>query len=325
MDYKDYYAALGVDRKASKAEIQKAYRKLARKYHPDVNKTPEAEARFKEITEAYEVLKNEDKRAKYDQFGSAWKQSQQTGGPPPGFEDIFSAFGQGAGARGFQTGGSGFSSFFEALFGGGGPGGGGQSWHWQDMGPRSAPGTDHEAAIALSLEEAARGGQREITLTDPETGRNRRLRVKIPSGVRSGQRIRLGGQGGKSPSGDAPGDLYLKVTLRDHPRFKLEGNQLKTLLDVSPAEAALGGEASLPTLNGDVRVRIPPGSSSGRRIRLRGKGYPMASGAGGSDAGDLIAEIRVVVPKDLSAEERALYQQLADLSSSKSPNEGAKT
>ena len=308
MDYKDYYAALGVDRKASKAEIQKAYKKLARKLHPDVNKTPEAEARFKEITEANEVLKNDEKRAKYDQFGSAWQQSQRTGGPPPGFEDIFSSFGQGGGGgRGFRTDGSGFSSFFEALFGGGG-GGGGQGW--QDMGGRAAPGADHEASISLSLEDAARGGEREITVGDPSTGRNRRLRVKVPPGVRSGQRIRLGGQGGKSASGGAPGNLYLKVQLLPHPRFRLEGDKLRAYLDVSPARAALGGEAEIPTLNGSVRVRIPPGSSSGRRIRLRGKGYPA-----GTAAGDLIAEIRIVVPDTLSNEERALYQQLADLSS----------
>lgn len=305
MDYKDYYAALGVDRKASKDEIQKAYKKLARKLHPDVNKTPEAEARFKEVTEANEVLKNDEKRAKYDQFGSAWKQSQGTGGPPPGFEDIFSSFGQGGGGRGFRAEGSGFSSFFEALFGGGG--GGRQSW--QDMGGQAAPGADHEASISLSLEDAASGGQREITVGDPSTGRNRRLRVKVPAGVRSGQRIRLGGQGGKSQLGGAPGNLYLKVNLLSHPKFKLDGDKLRTHLEVSPAMAALGGEAEVATLNGNVRVRIPAGSSSGRKIRLRGKGYPVNAGA----AGDLIAEIRVVVPSELSTEERTLYQQLADL------------
>jgi curved DNA-binding protein len=313
LDYKDYYAALGVDRQATGTEIQKAYRKLARKLHPDVNKTAEAEGRFKEITEAYEVLKNDEKRAKYDQFGSAWKQAQSSGGgPPPGFEDLFDSFG-GQGGRprgGFQGGGSGFSSFFEALFGGGG-GGGGQSaaWNWQDLSSPTGPAPDHEAAIALTLEEAAKGGEREITLGDPATGRNRTLRVKIPAGVRSGQRIRLGGQGGKSAAGGKAGDLYLKVNLEPHRRFRLDGHHLVTTLEVTPSEAALGGEAEVPTLNGKIRVRIPPGSSSGRKIRLRGKGYPSGRGAG-----DLIAKIRVVVPSELSAAERALYEQLSEVS-----------
>jgi curved DNA-binding protein len=317
LDYKDYYATLGVDRKATGAEIQKAYRKLARKLHPDVNKTPEAEARFKEITEAYEVLKNDDKRAKYDQFGSAWKQAQNSGGgPPPGFEDLFASFG-GQGGRprgGFQGGGgSGFSSFFEALFGGGGGGGGGTgpgaSWSWQDISAQAGPAPDHEAQIALTLEEAAKGGEREITLGDPARGRNRTLRVKIPPGVRSGQRIRLGGQGGKPAAGGKAGDLYLNVSLKPHRRFELDGNHLVTSLEVTPSEAALGSEADIPTLNGKIRVRIPAGSSSGRKIRLRGKGYPAGSGAG-----DLIARIRVVVPSHLSDAERALYEQLSEVS-----------
>ncbi|MCZ6507670.1 MAG: J domain-containing protein [Acidobacteria bacterium] len=326
MDYKDYYATLGVDRKASSADIQKAYRKLARKFHPDVNKSPEAEERFKEITEAYEVLKHSEKRVKYDQFGSAWKQAQHTGGPPPGFEDIFSSFGGQTGRGGFEGGGAGgFSSFFEALFGGGGPARSGD-WNWAGTGPgATAPGraqaADQEASIGLSLEEAAGGGTRQITISDPISGRTRTLRVKIPAGVRAGQRIRLGGQGAPAIGGGKPGDLYLRVELLPHPRFELEGNRLLTQLEVAPWEAALGGEAEVPTLTGKVRVRVPPGSSSGRKIRLRGKGFPAS---GGKAAGDLIAEIRVVVPAEPSDEERELYEQLADVSSFRPRGDDAK-
>jgi len=311
LDYKDYYATLGVDRKASSSEIQKAYRKLARKYHPDVNKTPEAEAKFKDVTEAYEVLKNDDKRAKYDQFGSAWKQAQSTGGgAPPGFEDIFSAFsGGGAQGGGYQSSGAGFSSFFEALFGGGGQQ---QRWGWPGQPgqpgpgqPGRAPRTDHESNLPLSLEAAAAGGSHQITINDPTTGRRKQLRVKIPAGVRAGQRIRLAGQGGQG------GDLYLRVELLPHPGFELDGDRLRTTLEIAPWEAVLGGEAEVGTLSGSVKVRIPAGSSTGRKIRLRGKGFPTNAGA----AGDLIAEIRVVVPTELSEEERALYQQLSDISS----------
>ncbi len=323
MDYKDYYAALGVDRKASADEIRKVYKKLARKFHPDVNKTPEAEARFKDITEAYEVLKNKKKRAKYDQFGSAWKQAQNTGAPPSGFEDIFSSFSGGGGrAGGFEArGGEGFSSFFEALFGGGGAGGpggmggrggpAGQTFRWESGGaPPRRRAADHESKLPLSLEEAAAGGAREITLTDPATGRGKTLRVQIPAGVRTGQRIRLGGQGEAAHDGGKSGDLYLVVDLLPHPRFQLDGRRLSTQLDITPWEAALGGEAEVATLTGKIRLRIPPGSSTGKKIRLRGKGFP---GAGA--AGDLIAELRVVVPDKLSDAERELYQQLSEVSS----------
>jgi curved DNA-binding protein len=323
VDYKDYYASLGVDRKATAADIQKAYRKLARKLHPDVNKTADAEARFKEITEAYEVLKSPDKRAKYDQFGSAWKQAQTTGAPPAGFEDIFEAFGgRGGGGRGggFDTAGGGFSSFFEALFGGGGAGEP-RGFQWSSGGRPGAAGPppqDHETTLSLSLEEAAAGGQRQLTLHDPSSGKRRTLEVQVPPGVRAGQRIRLGGQGGSTPGDGRRGDLYLRVELLPHPRFQVAGNQLSTQLDVTPWEAALGGEAEVQTLRGAVRVRIPAGSSSGRKIRLRGKGFPVAGGA----AGDLIAEVRVVVPTELSDAERDLYRQLSEISSFHPRSEG---
>lgn len=322
MDYRDYYGMLGVSRGASQDEIQRAYRKLARKFHPDINKTPEAEQRFKDINEAYEVLKDSDKRAKYDRFGSAWKQAQKTGAAPPGFEDLFSQFGFGGsgGTAGFGGGGfsgqgtriefgggsgSPFSSFFETLFGGGGMGGGG--WQGAETSAR-AVGLDHEAKIVLSLEEAGRGGKREIQLSDPATGKKRTLRVTIPKGVRPGQKIRLAGQGGNR--GSRRGDLYLTVDLLPHPNFTLDGANLKTILAVTPWEAALGGQAKLETLDGTVTLKIPAGSSSGRKIRLRGKGFP----AGGGHFGDLLAEIRVMVPETLSGRQRELFEQLQEAS-----------
>ena len=318
MDYKDYYATLGVAKDASQPEIQKAYRKLARKYHPDVNKKPEADAKFKEINEAHEVLKDEDKRAKYDQFGSNWKQAQQTGAPPPGFEDMYTVFTSGAGGdrgQAYDFSGEGFSSFFDMLFGGGfgGPGQGGPratTWSTGPTGPTHQAGADHEAGISLTLVEAASGGERELTLTDPTTGEHKTLRVKIPKGIRSGQKIRLPGQGGKGRGGSARGHLFLNVDILPDSRFRLEGNDLYTTLPVTPWEAALGGQAKVPTLEGDIAVKIPSGSSCGRKIRFKKKGFPSAKG----NAGDLYAEIRIVVPKELSEDEADLFQQLAEKS-----------
>ncbi len=312
MNYRDYYKTLGVAKTASKDEIQKAYRKLARKYHPDINKDEGAEVKFKEINEAYEVLKDPEKRKKYDQFGSAWKQAQHTGAPPPGFEEIFSQFGFGPGGRvefDFGTGrsgGGGFSSFFETLFGGGRAGG--QAWPGQRAQARQARrGRDHEARISMSIEEAGRGGKREITLTDPETREQRTLRITIPKGIRPGQRIRLAGQGGKSGDGQR-GDLYLTVDILPHPSFRLENSDLHTVIAVAPWEAALGGTAPIKTLDGEVTVKIPAGSSSGTRVRLREKGYPSKNGKNG----DLFAEIRIVVPKELSDRDRELFEALAE-------------
>lgn len=314
MDYKDYYEILGVKKDASQDDIQKAYRKLARKLHPDVNKAADAETKFKDIGEAYEVLKDEDKRRKYDQYGSAWKRAQQTGSPPPGWDQF--DFGQGGGGFG-GMGGDGFSSFFDMLFGEGAarrrggagpagwPGGAGGASGFTPRG-----GADTEAELTITLEEAAHGGKRELALSDPNTGSRKELTVKIPKGVRSGQRIRLTGKGQPSPMGGPPGDLYLKVEIEPHPRFKVEGTDLHTTVPVSPWEAALGTEAAVQTLNGDVRVRIPAGTSSGRKIRLRGKGLPKPGG----EEGDLLAEIRIVVPDKLSDEERQLFERLAEIS-----------
>lgn len=329
MDFKDYYAILGVEKDASQDDIQKAYRKLARKYHPDVNKSPQAEAKFKEIGEAYEALKDPEKRQRYDQFGSAWKQAARQSGGQPRWQNIDFDFG-GAGAgpgQGFEfdLGGSGFSSFFDMLFGGGGPGGpqragrgaggpGGFRTEFRTAGGggRSRGGADIEAPLTLSLEEAARGGKRELVLTDPATGERKTVSVNIPKGLKSGQRIRLAGQGREGSGGGDRGDLYLKIELAPHPRFQLQGRDLQTSLPVTPWEAALGGKAVVPTLNGDVRVRIPAGATQGTKIRLRGKGYPRS--AKSDERGDLYAKIEIVNPPKLSSKERELFEQLAEAS-----------
>ena len=321
VDYKDYYQTLGVSRDASKEEIQKAYRKLARKYHPDVSKEPDAEARFKALSEAYEVLKDPGKRKKYDQFGSAWKQARQTGQPPPGWEGVqfdFGDLGQGGGFRfegaGPGFGGSGFSDFFEMLFGEGGRGGRGgfRTAGGGRPGARSGErrGADQEAPITLTLEEAARGGRRELSLSDPATGETKTLSVSIPPGVKPGGRIRLAGQGGSGSGGGAAGDLFLRVDLAPHARLRLEGQDLHTTVPIAPWEAALGGRATVPTLNGDLTIRVPPGTSSGRRIRLRGKGFPRRKG----EPGDLYAELRIVVPEELSERARELWEELRESS-----------
>ena len=325
MEFKDYYAILGVSKDASREEIQRAYRKLARKYHPDINRGPEAEAKFKEIGEANEVLKDPEKRKRYDRYGAAWKQAQAhggAGGVPPGWQEVHFDFGGPGGGVKFEgadfggmggMGGEGFSSFFDMLFGsGGGPGAG--------AGPRGSGrgtagfarrGADVEAEITLPLREAAHGGRREITLADPATGQRNTYAVTLPKGMRPGQRIRLAGKGGSGSSGGPSGDLLLRVAVAPDPRFKLVGSDLYTTVPVAPWEAALGGEATLETLDGPVRVKIPRGSSSGKKIRLRGRGFPAKDGS----AGDLYAELAIAVPETLSPREEELFRELAEASS----------
>lgn len=322
MKYHDYYETLGIARSASKQEIQKAYRSLARKYHPDVNKDPAAEDKFKEISEAYEVLGDPEKRAKYDQFGAAWKQAQR-GGEAPGFEDFFRGFtGRSANVE-FDLGGGGFSSFFEQLFGGasGEPFGQTRSWSTRSYGPQgfgagqapfSQSGSDHRATLTVTLEEAARGGEREVQLTDPTNGTRKTLRVKVPAGIRPGQKIRLAGQGGGGVGGGPRGDLYLTVELAKHTQFEMDGERLRTVVEITPWEAALGCAAEVPTLDGPITVKIPEGTSSGSQIRLRGKGFPSAKK--GQPAGDLYAEVKIVVPKKLTGSERELFERLAESS-----------
>jgi curved DNA-binding protein len=302
--YKDYYQALGVPRTAPEEDIKQAYRKLARKYHPDVSKEKDAAQRFKAINEAYDVLKDGKKRALYDQYGDAWKAVAEGHASPPDAERAREDFG----AAGFNPEEfSDMGSVFEAFFGGerfrGGQRGGWQARQWPP-----ASSADQEAAIELSVEEAFRGGERSVALLDSDTGERRQYTVRIPAGVRPGQRIRLAGQGAKG--GDIAGDLYLNVQLRSSGRFRLEGDDVHTALPVAPWEAALGATATLGTLDGSVRVKVPPGSSSGRKIRLKGKGYPTSAGT----HGDLYAEIRIEVPTGLEPEERRLLEQWAAIS-----------
>lgn len=314
--FRDYYEVLGIPRTAAQDEIQRAFRKLARKYHPDVNKAANAEDRFKEINEAYEVLKDPDKRKKYDQLGPDWKTGQDFR-PPPGWETQFD-FGQGGGAREFQWGGgSGFSDFFEALFGGqrqysrygGGRGGGQPVW--------SQDGADQEATVRVSLEDICLGATRTITLQMQRMTPQGKLAVqeksydvKIPAGILPGQKIRLSGQGGEGTGGGARGDLYLVVEVEPHPVFRLSGRDLSVDLLLSPWEAALGAEVEIPTVSGSVTLKVPAGTQSGQRLRLKGKGLPNPRGTGG----DLFAVVSVMVPKKLSARERELFEELQSVS-----------
>ncbi len=317
MEYIDYYKELGVPRSASKTDITKAYRKLARQYHPDRNKEPGAEDRFKRISEAYEVLKDDDKRRTYDQYGASWKAAQQ-------------AQDNGAGGYRFSStewespfGSSGFSRFFEHLFGGGAagdrftgqwnifdqgtqrPGGGGSPFGEAGFPPRDL---DQEATLSLSLEEAMAGGRREIRLQDPTAGQAKTYSVSIPAGVRDGQRIRLAGQGSRSPRDGRQGDLFLKVHIRPHPRFTVDGVDIWTPLEVMPWTAALGGTVRLETPEGEVKVKVPAGSSSGRKIRLRNRGLSK----GQNSRGNLYAEIRIMLPESMTAEQRRLFEKLAE-------------
>ncbi len=312
VEYKDYYNTLGVEKDASPGDIQKAYRKLARQFHPDVNKDEGAEARFKDIGEAYEVLKDPDKRSKYDQYGAAWQRVQNGNAPPPGWEGVHFEFGPGTGGFEFRGagagGGSGFSSFFDMLFGAAaGPDlGRGRQSAWS----RPRRGRNHEIALQVSLEEMARGGPRGIEFLDPSSGRTRRLEVKIPAGVLPGQSIRISGKGGKG-TGAPDGDLLLKVEALPHPVFRRRERDIVCDVAVAPWTAALGGKVRIPTLDGCAQANLPAGSSTGRKLRLRGRGLPNPRGQNG----DLLAEVQVVVPTRLSDEEKALFEQLAETSS----------
>ncbi len=321
--FQDYYETLGVARTASADEIKKAYRKLAQKFHPDVNKNPGAEERFKQINEAYEVLGDPDKRKKYDSLGSNWRAGQEFT-PPPGWENVHFEFrgAPGAGQQ-FDFGDlGGFSDFFSQLFGGGFPGGrpgrgrgGGRGDAW------AAPGQDEEAGIEISLEDAYHGAKKSIRLETAAMDERGRVRpqtrtydVRIPAGTTEGSRIRLAGQGGPGSGGGPSGDLYLNVHITPHPLCKVSGHDLEMDLPITPWEAALGSKVTVPTLSGTVAITIPPRTQSGQHLRLRGKGLPRGGSRG---FGDLIAVARIVVPEKLTAKERELFEELARQSSFK--------
>jgi curved DNA-binding protein len=293
VEYKDYYAVLGVPKDATQDDIRRAYRKLAREYHPDLNSDDDAEERFKELGEAYEVLSDSDKRERYDRLGAQWRAREDDPGAGD-FEDFFAGQGFG-GDVGGEFGDGVFSDFFERLFGDGAG--------YRASGPLR--GRDREALLELSLEDALAGGRRRLTLDD-----GRSIEVNIPAEVREGQRIRLAGQGGAGRDGGPAGDLYLLVRFGPHPRFRRQGDDLLVDVDVAPWEAALGATVPVPTLTGSAQVRMPAGSSSGRRLRLRGRGLPRRDG----ERGNLYAVVQIAVPKEPSEEERELFERLAAVS-----------
>ncbi len=305
--YRDYYGDLGVSRDASEEDIRRAYRALARQYHPDVNKDPEAGERFREISEAYEVLRDAEKRSRYDRFGADWKAGQDVprdAGPGfSGFGDAsggFAGFGNGFDDIRVDIGGGEFSDFFEGLFGRGRRRGGASA---RDGFPLR--GGDAEATLELTLEQAVHGGRQRIRLAD-----GRDYEVNVPAGVRDGQRIRLGGEGSPGSGGGPAGDLFLRVRIKPHPRLRVDGSDLYVDLRVAPWEAALGATVQVHTLDGFARVRVPAGSSSGRRLRIRNEGLPRRDGG----RGDLYAVLMIAVPRHLTDEERSLFEQLASVS-----------
>jgi curved DNA-binding protein len=292
MEYRDYYAVLGVDRKASSDEIKKAYRRLARKFHPDVNADPDAEDRFKEVGEAYEVLSDPEKRSAYDALGANW-QDHQNFQPPPDWEQQFS-FGGG----GFTQHDAGFSDFFETLFG---------SHDFRSHGRRAGgfKGADEHARVGITLEEAFRRDSVEISIPQPGL-KPRRLRVRIPAGISDGKRVRLKGQGGPAVGGGQAGDLFVEFRLVPHPHFRPDGRDVHYELPVTPWEAALGTEVEVPTLGGGVKLKVPANSQSGSRLRLKGRGLP------GDPPGDQLVTLKVVLPRADSPARRALYEQMAE-------------
>ena len=310
MEYKDYYKILGVDKNASEKEIKQAYRRLARKYHPDVNPGDKgAEDRFKEINEAHEVLTDPEKRRKYDQLGSSWQQWQRMGRDPGGF-DWGSWYSPGTGQVHVEYGdfsdlfgGGGFSEFFESLFGGIGrsPGVGGQ----RSYRARPRRGRDYEQPVDITLEEAFQGTKRTIHLD------GRRLEVKVPPGVKTGSKVRMAGEGGEGVGGGAKGDLFLKINVLPHATFERKGSDLHCQVDVGLYTAVLGGEIVVPTLKGRVSLKIPPETQSGRSFRLSGQGMPHLRDP--EKHGDLYAKVKVVLPKNLSEAEKKLFRQLATM------------
>ncbi|TCS71576.1 curved DNA-binding protein [Sulfuritortus calidifontis] len=305
MKYKDYYKILGVERGASVDEIKKAYRKLARKYHPDVSKEQQAEERFKEVNEANDVLSDPEKRAAYDQLG--YYQSGQEFRPPPGWGERF-----GGGFGGADMGGMDFGDFFAQMFGGMGGMHGGRGFGGTRGFHRAAKGRDVEASIQISLEEAFHGCERSLNLTSPgQAGRT--VKVRIPAGALPGMRLRVPGKGGASPYGSGQhgpaGDLYLNIEIAPHALYRLEDKDIVLETPIAPWEAALGTTITVPTLTGSVRLKVPAGARSGQKLRLAGKGMPSSKGAG-----NFYVLLQIVLPGELSEEEKRLYEKLQALS-----------
>ena len=334
VSYKDYYQTLGVARDASEADLKKAFRKLAREFHPDVAKDKRnAEARFKEINEAYEVLSDAGKRKKYDELGADWKAGAEFR-PPPGWQGAGGARGGGrrAGGEEFHFGGTGFSDFFEQFFGARGRGGaggfGGQQFAKEEYSER---GRDIEGDLMVTLNEAMSGGVRTISLrrgapceTCGGTGyKGRRAcpacsgegvvakpeeyKVRIPAGITEGKRLRVAGRGEAGSGGGGSGDLFLRVRFARHPDFEVDGHDLTHETDLAPWEAVLGAQVSVPTLGEPVTIRLPAGTQNGQKLRVRGRGLPQPGGG----SGDLFVKARIEIPASLTADERALWEKLA--------------
>lgn len=306
MDYKDYYKILGVEKSASSDEIKKQYRRLARKYHPDVSKETNAEEKFKEVKEAYEVLKDPEKRKAYDQLGSGWQGGQGGFEPPPGWE--FHQQG-GAAHSGFHGQGD-YSDFFESIFGGMG---GGARHHARGGAHFHQRGEDKNAKISISLDQAFHGSEVVLTFQDtvvnPQTQqlerKNRELKVKIPKGVSDGQQIRLAGQGGQGYGGSANGDLFLEVSIKPDKFYKLDGKDITLHLPVTPWEAALGASVVVPSLAGNVNLKIPPGSQSGQKMRLKGRGLPAKT------PGDQYVILDIHIPEPKNDAQKLLYEKMS--------------
>ena len=310
MEYKDYYKVMGVKRDATQDEIKRAYRKLARKYHPDVSKESDAEAKFKELGEAYEVLKDPEKRTAYDQLGSQWKAGQEFH-PPPGWDAGFEFRDFGGGRPGGGPDLGGFSDFFETLF----SGGRGRPGRPSAGGAREfrLRGEDHHAKVLIGLEDSYRGAARSITLQVPEVDaqgrvgtRPRTLNVRIPKGIRQGQQIRLAGQGGAGFAGGEAGDLYLEVEFDPRGPYRVEGADVYLDLPVAPWEAALGATVKLTTPAGTVDLKVPPNSQAGKKLRLKGRGIPARQ------PGDLYVVLQIALPPANSERHRRAYEQMKE-------------
>ena len=297
MEFKDYYKVMGVARDATEAQIKQAYRKLARKYHPDVSKEKDAEARFKEVGEAYEVLKSPEKRAAYDQLGQNHRPGEDFR-PPPDWDAGFEFSGAG-------PGNSSYSDFFDSLFGTQARSGRRPDFH-------AGNGEDHHAKVLLDLEASLNGGARTFTLRMPEiddsgrlAAKERTLSVQIPKGIISGQQIRLAGQGARAPGNGKPGDLYIEVEFQPHPLYRIDGRDLYLELPVTPWEAALGATVKTPTPNGTVDLKIPAASHAGSKLRLRGRGIPA------SPAGDFYVMLQIALPPATDDKAKAAYAAMA--------------
>jgi len=291
--YKDYYKILGVERGASEDEIKKAYRKLARKYHPDVSKEANAKEKFQDVSEAYETLRDKEKRAAYDSLGSGFRPGQDFRPPP----DWFDRFGSG---RAEDLRDVDLSDLFEQM---GIFGRAGTRRHGFGRG-MPVPGEDYEAVVHLGIEDAARGVERDLQLN------GQKIRARIPRGATNGQRLRLRGKGGPGMNGGSPGDLYLHIVLDPHPLYRVSGHDLDIEVPLAPWDAALGAQVDVPTLDGAVRMKVPAGSQSGQKLRLAGKGLPKPGGG----AGDLYAVLTIVVPATLTEREKTLFEQLREAS-----------